>query len=360
MKTDAARGADDSFYLPDFCTSRAALVIVLIVELTAFVLTLAHQSVVVDFWADLARTSLFLLWIGLTGAGLLCLVGSRLGRLSVAQGSAVVLALITAVIALVSSCVFVIGRMAVAADAGVAGLFPPAPGMFLLRNVSIGLVVTGLALRYFFVTHEWRRNVEMQAAARVHALQARIRPHFLFNSMNTIASLTRSDPALAEAAVQDLADLFRANLSEKRNVILLEEELEVARIYQRIEALRLGERLRVDWKIDPLPRDALVPGLLLQPLLENAIYHGVEPQPEGGTVTVTGDISGRLITIVVRNPVSTPEAKRTGNQLALANIRERLALMYGERALVKSGRFDSEYIVTLRFPYIENRELLAT
>jgi two-component system sensor histidine kinase AlgZ len=360
MKTDAARGADDSFYLPDFCTSRAALVIVLIVELTAFVLTLAHQSVVVDFWADLARTSLFLLWIGLTGAGLLCLVGSRLGRLSVAQGSAVVLALITAVIALVSSCVFVIGRMAVVADAGVAGLFPPAPGMFLLRNVSIGLVVTGLALRYFFVTHEWRRNVEMQAAARVHALQARIRPHFLFNSMNTIASLTRSDPALAEAAVQDLADLFRANLSEKRNVILLEEELEVARIYQRIEALRLGERLRVDWKIDPLPRDALVPGLLLQPLLENAIYHGVEPQPEGGTVTVTGDISGRLITIVVRNPVSTPEAKRTGNQLALANIRERLALMYGERALVKSGRFDSEYIVTLRFPYIENRELLAT
>jgi two-component system sensor histidine kinase AlgZ len=360
MKADAARGADDSFYLPDFCTSRAALVIVLIVELTAFVLTLAHQSAVVDFWADLARTSLFLLWIGLTGAGLLCLVGSRLGRLSGAQGSAVVLALITAVIALVSSCVFVIGRMAAVADAGVEGLFPPAPGMFLLRNVSIGLVVTGLALRYFFVTHEWRRNVEMQAAARVHALQARIRPHFLFNSMNTIASLTRSDPALAEAAVQDLADLFRANLSEKRNIILLEEELEVARIYQRIEALRLGERLRVDWKIDPLPRDALVPGLLLQPLLENAIYHGVEPQPEGGTVTVTGDISGRLITIVVRNPVSTPEAKRTGNQLALANIRERLALMYGERALVKSGRFDSEYIVTLRFPYIENRELLAT
>ena len=360
MKTDAAGGADNSFYLPDFCTSRAALVIVLIVELTAFVLALAHQSIVVDFWADLARTSLFLLWIGLTGAGLLCLVGKRLTRLSAAQGSAAVLSLITAVIALVSSCVFIIGRTAAVADAGVAGLFPPAPGMFLLRNVSIGLVVTGLALRYFFVTHEWRRNVEMQAAARVHALQARIRPHFLFNSMNTIASLTRSDPALAEAAVQDLADLFRANLSEQRNVIALEEELEVARIYQRIEELRLGQRLRVDWKIDPLPRDALVPGLLLQPLLENAIYHGIEPRPEGGTVTVTGDITGRLITIVVRNPVSVPKSERAGNQLALANIRERLALLYGERALVKSGRFDSEYIVTLRFPYLEHRELLAT
>jgi two-component system sensor histidine kinase AlgZ len=360
VKADAANGADNSFYLPDFCTSRAALVIVLIVELTAIVLTIAHQAVDVDFWTDLTRTSVFLLWIGLTGAALLCLVRKRLARLTVAQGSAVVLGLILLVIALVSSFAIYLGRTDMVVYAGVAGLFPAASAAFLVRNVSIGLVVTGLALRYFFVTHEWRRNVEMQATARVHALQARIRPHFLFNSMNTIASLTRSDPALAEQAVQDLADLFRANLSETRNIILLAEELEVAHIYQRIEKLRLGERLRIDWNIGPLPRDALVPGLLLQPLLENAIYHGIEPRPDGGTVTVTGDITGRLITIVVRNPVGDSQTGRTGNQLALANIRERLTLMYGERALVKAGRFDSEYIVTLRFPYLDNRELLPT
>ncbi len=360
MKTDASSGADNSFYLPDFCTSRAALVIVLIVELTAIVLTLADQNAGVDFWTDLARTSLLLLWIGLTGAALLCLVRKPLARLSVAQGSAVVIALLTAVIALVSGCAYRIGRTDVIADAGVAGLFPGSPGPFVLRNVAIGLVVTGLALRYFFVTHQWRRNVEMQATARVHALQARIRPHFLFNSMNTIAALTRSNPAMAEAAVQDLADLFRANLSEKRNVILLEEEIEVAHIYQRIEKLRLGERLQIDWRIDPLPRNALVPGLLIQPLLENAIYHGIEPRPDGGVVTVTGEITGRLITIVVRNPVGPSQSGRAGHQLALANIRERLELMYGERALVKSGRFDAEYIVTLRFPYLEDRAMLAT
>ena len=114
-------------------------------------------------------------------------------------------------------------------------------------------VVTALALRYFYVTHEWRHNVELQAKARVHALQARIRPHFLFNSMNTIAALTRSNPARAEEAVQDLADLFRANLNEKRNQIPLAEEIDVARTYQRMEQLRLGDRLRVDWKIDSLP-----------------------------------------------------------------------------------------------------------
>jgi two-component system sensor histidine kinase AlgZ len=261
--------------------------------------------------------------------------------------------LIAALIAVISAGAFVLGRSSLVEDAGASVLFPPDLSSFLLRNLSIGLVVTALALRYFYVTHEWRRNIEMQATARVHALQARIRPHFLFNSMNTIASLTRSNPAVAEQAVQDLADLFRANLSDKRDTITFEEEYEVARTYQRIEELRLGSRLQVVWKIDSLPRKALVPGLMLQPLLENAIYHGIEPQPGGGTVTVTGELSGKLITIVVRNPVGDYESEREGNRLALANIRERLGLLYGERGLVKSGRFDTEYIVTLRFPHVE-------
>jgi two-component system sensor histidine kinase AlgZ len=361
VKTDAAGSAARSIYLPDFCTSRAAAVLVLIVELTAFVLTLARQNPQVDFWADLARTSIFLLWIGLASAGLLCLAKKPLTRLSVAQGSATVFMLVILVVALVSACAVLLGRTDAVNGMGLYDLFPRSLGSFLFRNVSIGLVVTGLTLRYFFVTHEWQRNVEMQAAARVHALQARIRPHFLFNSMNTIASLTRSNPVLAEQAVQDLADLFRANLNEQRNILMLEEELAVAHIYQRIEELRLGERLRIEWKVDALPRDALVPGLMLQPLLENAIYHGIEPRPEGGTVTVTGEVSGKLITIVVRNPVGATSTRRSGgHQLALANIRERLTLMYGERALVKSGRFDLEYIVTLRFPYLEHAEKLVT
>ena len=348
-----SEGTDESLYLPDFCTSRAALANVLIVELTALILTLAHENLGVGFWTDLSRTSLFLLWIGLAGAGLLCWMRVPLSRLQVAKGSAAVLLLIALLIAAISAAAYYLGRSSLVQDAGAGILFPPDLHGFLIRNVAIGLVVTSLALRYFYVTHEWRRNIEMQATARVHALQARIRPHFLFNSMNTIASLTRSNPALAEEAVQDLADLFRANLSEKRDTITFEQEYEVARTYQRIEELRLGSRLRVDWKIDSLPRKALVPGLMLQPLLENAIYHGIEPQPGGGTVTVTGEISGNLITIVVRNPVGNYENEREGNRLALANIRERLGLLYGERGLVKSGRFDNEFIVTLRFPHVE-------
>jgi two-component system, LytTR family, sensor histidine kinase AlgZ len=360
MLRQALRGGAESFYLPDFCASRAALAIVLIVELTAMVLALARQggdrAAAPDFWADLARTSLFLLWLGLACAALLCLTRRRLERLTVARGSVAVLALLTATIAAISAAAYFIGRSRLAIGAGATEFFPSQPWPFVLRNVGIGFVIVAVALRYFYVTHQWRRNIEMGAAARVHALQARIRPHFLFNSMNTIASLTRSDPVLAEQAVQDLADLFRASLSDQRQTITLAEELEVARTYQRIEELRLGARLRVSWDVERLPRDARVPGLLLQPLIENAIYHGIEPRPEGGTVSIVGELAGALITIVVRNPVDERHSEREGNRLALANIRERMALLYGELALVKAGRFGEEYIVTLRFPHVSARE----
>jgi two-component system, LytTR family, sensor histidine kinase AlgZ len=266
-----------------------------------------------------------------------------LSRQSVPFSAALVLGLIVTLVTLVSGVAYYFGS---------DDLFPDDHWTFLARNAGITFVVTALALRYFYVTHEWRHNVELQARARVHALQARIRPHFLFNSMNTIAALTRSNPARAEEAVQDLADLFRANLNEKRNEISLAEEIDVARTYQRMEQLRLGDRLIVEWKIDSLPADALVPGLTLQPLLENAIYHGVEPRPDGGTVTVTGEFNKGMITIVVKNPVPAANlTMRDGNRLALANIKERLDLMYGERATVKAGRFDDQYIVTLRFPF---------
>jgi two-component system, LytTR family, sensor histidine kinase AlgZ len=337
-------------YLPDFCRARAVLGIVLICELTALVVSLARNEVVLGFWADLGRTSMFLLWIGLFGAGVLCAFRGSLNQQTVAKGSALVLSITTILVLLISAAAYGLGKTF--GWFNTVALIPDDHWTFMVRNVFISLVVTALALRYFYVTHEWRHNVELQAKARVHALQARIRPHFLFNSMNTIASLTRSNPARAEEAVQDLADLFRANLNEKRNQIALSEEIDVAHTYQRMEQLRLGERLRVDWKVDSLPSNALVPGLTLQPLLENAIYHGVEPRQDGGVVTVTGEFNKGMITIVVRNPVPAANlALRDGNRLALANIKERMDLMYGDQAMVKSGRFDEEYVVTLRFPF---------
>ncbi|MCS6947236.1 MAG: histidine kinase [Steroidobacteraceae bacterium] len=340
-------------FLPDFCTARVVLAIVLIVELTALVLAVARDHSHVGFWQDLGRLSLFLLWIGLTSAALLCALRPRLAQLSIARASALTIALLVLLVAAISEVTWQIDARLFGGDLAANSLVASEHGPFLLRNMLIAAIVASLTLRYFYVSHQWRQNVELQAQARVHALQARIRPHFLFNSMNTIAALTRSNPALAESAVNDLADLFRANLNDKRGSITLAEEIDVARIYERVEKLRLGPRLTVDWRLDGVPATALVPGLLLQPLLENAIYHGIEPRPDGGVITITGELNNGLITIVVRNPVPDSLTPRDGNRIALANIRERLMLLYDRRATIKAGRFDDEYIVTLRFPYVQ-------
>jgi two-component system sensor histidine kinase AlgZ len=228
-----------------------------------------------------------------------------------------------------------------------------------LRNIAVGFIVSSLALRYFYVSAEWKRSIELEALARIRALQARIRPHFLFNSMNTIASLTRTHPDRAEQAVEDLADLFRASLAEADTMISLKEELEIARTHERIERLRLGDRLRVVWNINDLPQRASVPSLIVQPLLENAVYHGIEMLPAGGTVTITGRLIERQIEIEVRNPIPSQAGygEREGNRMALENIRQRLELAWPGRARVDTRQEGSEFSARLIFPYAETLEI---
>jgi two-component system sensor histidine kinase AlgZ len=336
---------------PDFCTPRAVLAVLLIVTLTALLLALASAGFTTRFLADLSHNLLLLVWVGLAGAALLCRARAYIATCTVATGSALVLGMVAALIALLSEVAWWLLASETLNPGNLWGQPPPGHGLFVARNVLMGLVVSGLALRYFYVAQQWRLNVESQARARVNALQARIRPHFLYNSMNTIAALTRSNPAQAEEAVQDLADLFRANLSEKRNLITLKEELEAARIYQRIEQLRMGARLRVRWDVADLPMRALVPALTVQPLLENAIGHGVENLENGGEVTVEGGRSEGMVMLRVRNPMpfDNPQG-RTGHGIALDNIRERLLLLFGARAEVHAGREGDEFVVQLRFP----------
>ena len=342
-----------SGYLPDFCSTPVVLTVVLVAALLAVVLALARQGAQADFLVELGRSSLYLLWTALLCAAALCKARPFLARQPLPASTAWALALIVATVAVVSEAVFWAGEYWARRTGVASGLFPTHHWSFLLPNLLIAAIVGALALRYFFVAHEWRRSVELEARSRIRALQARIRPHFLFNSMNTIASLTRSNPARAEEAIEDLADLFRVSLSEARAQITLREELEVARIYQRIEQLRLGGRLQVRWKVADLPAQAIVPSLLLQPLLENAIGHGIEPLAEGGTVTVEGRTEGGDVSIEVSNPVSaTARAVRSGNRMALDNIRQRLDLAFPGRASVSVDESESEYKVRIRFPLV--------
>jgi two-component system sensor histidine kinase AlgZ len=351
---DTAASVPGALLLPDFCTPRVVLAVVLVVELTAIVISAARTEDRIGFWSDLGRASLFLLWIGLASAALLCALRGPIAKLSVWRGSALALGAQLLLVGLLSEVTWQLAAQYFAVGPDLENQRPADHLSFIVRNLIICFIVTSLALRYCYVSQQWRRSVELSAQARVNALQARIRPHFLFNSMNTIAALTRSNPRRAEDAVQDLADLFRATLSDQRGQITLAEEIEIAQTYERIERLRLGERLQVHWRLDPVPRSAVVPSLMIQPLLENAIYHGIEPRPEGGNITVTGELAHGLVTIVVRNPVPDSATPRDGNRVALANIRERLMLVYGPKATIKAGRFDDEYIVTLRFPHVES------
>jgi two-component system sensor histidine kinase AlgZ len=341
----------DTFFIPDFCAPRMVLAVVLIAELVALTLALARADT--PFLTELARMSMFLQWLGLTNAALLCYSRRWLALLAVPQSSAAVFALILLNTVVISELALWLGTAF-----GAAGFtdLPTEHWPFLLRNAGIAVIVTSLLLRYFFVTHEWRKNVRAEAHSRIQALQARIRPHFLFNSMNTIAALTRTDPKRAEEAVEDLADLFRATLRDSHSPLRLKEELELTRIYQRIEALRLGDRLAVTWDVGALPMRAFVPGLTVQPLLENAIYHGIEPLEHGGTVTISGRVVGGEVELVVSNPVAQNAAAgepRSGNRLALDNIRQRLALAYGGRGSLTVEQQPDRYQVTVRFPFTE-------
>jgi two-component system sensor histidine kinase AlgZ len=329
----------------------AVLGVVLIAELVAIALTLARQSHWVDFFADLGRTSFVLMWLSLTTAAVLCGLRARLACLPLRDESLLAWGAVMLYVLVVSEALYWVG-FAIAPRVATAGWLPADHWFFAARNLAIAGIVTAGVLRYFYVTEQWQGNVRREAEARIHALQARIRPHFLFNSMNTIASLTRSNPAAAEQAVEDLADLFRASLADARQRISIEEELEIARVYGRMEQQRLGERLRVEWRLDGVPMDAVIPSLTIQPLLENAIYHGVERLAGPGTVEVAGRLEGGTIYIVVSNPrppVSAPE--RPGNQIALDNIRERLQLAFGGAAGLSIDSSGERYRVTLAIPY---------
>ena len=189
------------------------------------------------------------------------------------------------------------------------------------------------------------------ADARLQALQARIRPHFLFNSLNAVLSLIRRDPKRAERALEDLADLFRTLMSDARQFTRLADEIALLERYASLEQLRLGERLRITWELDAAPSDALLPPLVLQPLLENAVYHGIEPRAEGGVLRLRGRCDADACEVRIENPLAPPGgAREGGNRMALDNIRERLRAFFGREGLLAAAEQGGAFVVTLTLP----------
>jgi two-component system sensor histidine kinase AlgZ len=228
-------------------------------------------------------------------------------------------------------------------------LFGPEAAPSLARLWFFSIVVTGVLLAYFNL--RGRALSPAITEARLQALQARIRPHFLFNSINAVLSLIRSNPQRAETALEDLADLFRVLMADNRQLVPLAGELALCRQYLALEQLRLGERLRLAWHVDKLPADALLPPLVLQPLLENAVYHGIEPAEEGGEISINIYRSGNQVHLVLGNPYDAAGSHHSGNRMALSNIRERLALHFDAEAQLLIKTTDKQYQVHIVIPY---------
>jgi len=221
----------------------------------------------------------------------------------------------------------------------------------LPRWLFIVALSTGMLLGYFDL--RGRALSPALAEARLQALQARIRPHFLFNSINAVLSLVRQEPRRAEAALEDLAGLFRALMADNRKLTPISQEIELCRQYLELEQLRLGERLQVEWQIDNMPPDALVPPLALQPLLENAVYHGIEPAETPGMVSINIHVAHDRLHVMLRNPYRLDGDHHVGNKMALANIRERLQLHFDVAAELTTQVGENTFEVRMVMPYLK-------
>jgi two-component system sensor histidine kinase AlgZ len=331
-------------YLPDFCNANVFLRVVLVIELFAIVFALVgYQGG--GIYIQIALNSVLMQWIGLSVAAILCGI-TRQGYLSAARTTTIAAIAATVIITLLVSW---IGESILQALR--LGIESQNIGFNLLRNTAIAIILIGLALRYFYVQYESEKTLAIEAASRLQALQARIRPHFLFNSMNTIASLIHIEPDLAEQAIVNLSELFRASLAAEAS-IPLQQELELTRSYIQLESLRLGERLTINWHIADDHIQTSLPALTLQPLVENAIYHGIEPLPEGGVIDIRIDRDGNLIRIVISNPLleDRTEQHSKGNQMAVENIRERLQIAFAGEATMQQLEENNHFTVTLSLP----------
>lgn len=338
--------ADPFAGLPDFCSVRVVFVVVICAELLAFVLALGTAAS--GFWVVLGLLSLFVQWVALSCTALLCIARRHLQRLGDAAAAVAAWLLVTGMTGLLS----VIAHLLLERSGGQAVYAGSAPE-FVLRALAIAAILGAVVLRYFHVQGQNHRRLQAESRSRLQALQARMRPHFMFNALNTIASLARSRPALAEEMVEDLADLLRASLDEADRPVPLAAELDMVRGYLRMESLRMGERLRWTIVCDEVPPAVMLPSLLLQPLVENAVYHGIEPLVGGGEIRIEGRYRDGVVSLAVSNPKQQRAGgpPRGGLHMALENTCERLRLQFGRGAGLRTSDEGGLFRVRVEFPW---------
>jgi two-component system sensor histidine kinase AlgZ len=321
---NTSQPAGELTLLPQLCSHETLFMLVVAAELLAVLLSLVSQGLAGLSWAHLGLVSALVLWITLSSVAIVCALRPQLQRL----GQVYAWLLVYGIIILCAGGFSALGEWLLK---GIGRGFMD--WWQVATQVLAAAIIAGMLLRYLYLLQRLRAQQQAELQARLQALQSRIEPHFLFNSMNSIASLIAVDPELAERLVEDLADLFRAALAQT-SLVSARQELALTRAYVRIEQLRLGERLRLNWSPTAPPAHIKLPNLLLQPLVENAIYHGVENSPTGGEVSIVLSAEGSRFDCTISNSVpETPaRTRRAGHKVGLDNVRHRLQALYGASA----------------------------
>lgn len=328
--------------LPYLCHSRFLLRCAVMAQALAVVLAFA-PGLVAEPWQRLGVISLFVHWVALLTTVCFCQLRRWLNQLTPAAllaGCIVIFEVATVLVSLVSYS-WLAGHSPYMSDSLPA---------FILANMMISLIVAIIAIQFFVIHTEHNQQIRAQSRAELAALQARIEPHFLFNSLNTVAELIHVDRDAAEQALLNLSALFRAALNAGQ-VISLEDELTLSRQYLSLEQWRVGQRMTVQWDIaTPLPA-LRIPALTIQPLLENAVRHGVEQCQQPAQIHLTVLESSRSVSIIITNPLGQALTdKIRGNGIALDNIRQRLQLHFGDNAQLHSASSEGKFRVKLVLP----------
>ncbi|WP_320824901.1 sensor histidine kinase [Reinekea sp.] len=335
MSSAAQGAAHQRFIIPDLCASAALFFLILVSELCVLAWQLADQSF---SWPVLGYRSIAVQWIVLLSAAALCRLRAWLPYWSQRAGWLISFAAVQ----LIGLAVLVAGQLVIDASAlRWSGLAQ--------QSLAIG-IISAMVLRFFQLQQLVIDQSQAEISSRMDALQARIKPHFLFNSLNTIAELVVTRPVAAEQAVENLSSLFRANLKTTSSFSPLAQELELVRGYLELEQWRLADRLTVIWQESLHDPNWPVPVLCLQPLVENAVVHGVASQAAGGEIRIAVLQTPRITTLSVANAIGTDGDDHAGHGVGLDNVQRRLRVLYGDRARCRIERTEQQYKVILTLP----------
>ena len=332
-------------WLTDFCNNLRIFISIIVIQIAVFIYSFGFLSFDFEYLRKLSILTLLAQLVGITILIVLCKLRSFLNKFDVVFG---VLALTLLIVFITTILAQIIGYLDLQLT---FNLFDDQHAVnFINFKLTIASIIICLALiRYFYIQDQYNRQIQSLSDARIGALQARIKPHFLFNSLNSIASLISIDSTRAEKAVTDFSSLMRRTFTYKDKTITIAEELKWIEQYLAIEKLRLDERLECDISCEKSCENKMIPTLSIQPLVENAIIHGIQPLEQGGLISIKISSENNRLSIIVTNPFIV-KTNANSNGMALVNIRERLKLQFGSKAGLTTQGENGQFTATITLP----------